>query len=251
MMSLQRTFGIPLLAVTAASAALVLGAPGARAHVSAEGEATAGERSTVSFRVPNESDTADTTRVKVVFPADHPLAQVTPQAVPGWTITVTKEKLAAPLDNHGEPITEAVTAVEWRAGSIPPGQFQVFGVRIGPLPSGVDELVFKTVQSYSDGSVVRWIDEQEPGLPEPERPAPTLEIHPHTAQDVHDEGDRLARGLGAAGLTAGLVALAVALTQRLRRTALPSGSASMSTEDDSHGPGTRAEPAEPQDTARV
>lgn len=207
------------------TATLLFGYPAAaHAHISAEaGEAVAGERATVSFRVPNESDTAATTKIRVVFPADQPFAQVTPQAVSGWSTKITKEKLETPLDNHGQTVTEAVTSIEWTAGTIPPGQFQVFPVRIGPLPEGLEALVFKTVQTYSDGEVVRWIDEAEPGQPEPGKPAPTLAIQPateagHAEGEEHSDGDTLGRALGAGGLTAGLAALGLVLADRLRGT---------------------------------
>lgn len=201
---------------------LLLAPPVAQAHVSADADAAApGERTTVRFRVPNESDTADTVTLKVAFPADHPLASVAPQIMPGWDAEITTSTLDEPLDNQGSPVTEAVTEIEWTGGTIPPGQYQEFPVRIGPLPGDTDELVFKVVQTYSDGEVVRWIDEEEPGQPEPEHPAPALAIEapePTASEHRHDAGagDGLARGLGGTGLVAGLAALALALTGRRR-----------------------------------
>lgn len=220
MNSTQRTLWAAISVAVVTGAGVLFGQPIAAAHVSAESDqAEAGERATVSFRVPNESETASTVGIKVVFPDEHPLAQVTPQALAGWTVTVTKKKLAAPVDNHGEAVTEAVSSIVWSGGKIPPGQFQAFTVRIGPLPDEEDELVFKTVQTYSDGKVVRWIDEQEPGQPEPEHPAPTLAVTPHdehTTAQAEEDGDLLARALGGGGLTAGLAALGLALVARSR-----------------------------------
>jgi len=46
-------------------------------------------------------------------------------------------------------------------------------MRVGPLPHA-DRLLFKTLQHYSDGRVVRWIQEPTPGEEQPPRPAPTL-----------------------------------------------------------------------------
>jgi hypothetical protein len=36
--------------------------------------------------------------------------------------------------------------------------------------------VFKAVQTYGDGTVVRWIEDQPKGAPEPEHPAPVLTL---------------------------------------------------------------------------
>jgi periplasmic copper chaperone A len=49
-------------------------------------------------------------------------------------------------------------------------------VSVGPLPSDVDSLVFKALQTYDNGEVVRWIEEETPGGAEPERPAPVLKL---------------------------------------------------------------------------
>lgn len=40
-----------------------------------------------------------------------------------------------------------------------------------------DQLVFKALQTYSDGDTVRWIDDPAPGT-EPEHPAPVLTLAP-------------------------------------------------------------------------
>jgi hypothetical protein len=39
-----------------------------------------------------------------------------------------------------------------------------------------DEIVFKALQTYSDGEIVRWIDTPTAGGGEPEHPAPTLKL---------------------------------------------------------------------------
>ena len=79
----------------AASAVFALSAP-AFAHVSVQPEGTAakGDYATVNFKVPNERDNASTTKLEVNFPTDHPLASVMPQPIDGWSVKVTKSKLA-------------------------------------------------------------------------------------------------------------------------------------------------------------
>ena len=41
-------------------------------------------------------------------------------------------------------------------------------------------MVFKTLQHYSDGEVVRWIQEPQPNAAETERPAPVLKLLPRS-----------------------------------------------------------------------
>src|SRR5213076_3307680 len=112
---------------------------------------------------PTESDTASTTKLDVALPADQPIASVAIMPVPGWTATTQTSKLATPIKtDDGDTVTEAVTKITWTANSpdtaIKPGQFQEFPISLGPLPK-TDKLVFKTLRTYSDGNIVRWIDD--------------------------------------------------------------------------------------------
>ncbi|CAM5438076.1 YcnI family protein OS=Streptomyces tendae OX=1932 GN=GUR47_21400 PE=4 SV=1 [Streptomyces tendae] len=160
-------------------AVLALSAP-TFAHVSVqpEGAAAKGGYAVVDFKVPNERDNASTTKLEVSFPADHPLASVMPQPVPGWKAEVTKAKPAKPLESHGKQITEVVTKVTWTADGkgVEPGYFQKFPVSIGALPEDADQLVFKAIQTYSNKEVVRWIEVPQEGQEEPETPAPVLAL---------------------------------------------------------------------------
>ncbi|CAM5547444.1 hypothetical protein SALBM217S_02467 [Streptomyces griseoloalbus] len=152
-------------------AVLALSAP-AFAHVSVQpaGTAAKGGYATVGFKVPNERDNASTTKLEINFPADHPLASVMPQPVPGWKAEVTKSKLDKPLESHGKQLTEVVTKVTWTAEGkgIEPGYFQKFPVSLGALPENTDQLVFKAIQTYSDKEVVRWIEVPQEGQEEPD-----------------------------------------------------------------------------------
>ncbi|EHR53602.1 hypothetical protein SacmaDRAFT_5486 [Saccharomonospora marina XMU15] len=213
-MSLNRRFGTrgALLVAALGVAGAFLSQPGAAAHVSVTPDtAQPGERATVAFRVPNERDDSSTVRLEVVFPADRPLASVSPQSVPGWKITVNSERLDSPISNgHGGTVSEAVRSIVWEGGQIPPHQYQEFPVRLGPLPEQGSTLVFKSLQTYSDGEVVRWIDLEEPGAPEPDRPAPSLTVaNPQPAHAAEEsDADATALVLGGAGLATGLAALA-------------------------------------------
>ncbi|WP_079064140.1 YcnI family protein [Streptomyces sp. NRRL F-4489] len=183
---------LPVVGGIAAGSVLLLAGP-AFAHVTVQpGTAPKGGFATVDIKVPNERDNASTVKVEVSLPADHPLASVMPQPVPGWKVEVTKSKLAKPIEMEGEKITEAPSTVTWTADGdgIAPGQFQQFPLSVGQLPSDTDQLVFKALQTYSNKEVVRWIEPAKPGGPEPENPAPVLKL---TAADAQDGG---AKGAG-------------------------------------------------------
>jgi uncharacterized protein len=233
----------------AASAVLAVSAP-AFAHVSVqpEGEAAKGGYAVVDFKVPNERDDASTNKVEVNFPTDHPLASVMPQPLDGWSVKVTKSKLAKPLTMHGEKISEAVTKVTWTATGkgIEPGFFQKFPLSVGALPEDTEELVFKAIQTYDNKEVVRWIEPQKEGQEEPENPAPVLTLSDastdghhessgtakdasdtstaapasssSTAASSSDSSDTTARVLGVVGIVVGAAGVAYGVLAGRRRT---------------------------------
>ncbi|MFI9270160.1 YcnI family protein [Kitasatospora sp. NPDC052896] len=226
------------LVTTAALAAgtVLAAAVPAFAHVTVQpGTATQGGYTAVAFRVPDESDTASTTKLEVDLPADQPIASVATQPVPGWTAALEKSQLSTPIKTDDGSITQAVTKITWTAdagGGIAPGQFQEFKVSLGPLPASTDKVVFKALQTYSDGNVVRWIDEAKPGQPEPQHPAPTLTLTPKAgtasaapaaqnsaAPATAGSTDDTARALGVAGLVVGLAGTALGVAGLRRKNA--------------------------------
>ncbi|MHA5048702.1 YcnI family copper-binding membrane protein [Streptomyces sp. SD15] len=221
--------------VAALSTAGVLTAAGAAfAHVTVHPESYAkGDTDGVlTFRVPNEEDTASTTKVQLFLPTDHPVlgVLVTPQV--GWTAEVTTTKLKTPVKTDDGTITDAVSEITWTGGRIRHGEYQDFNVAFGQLPDTTDQLSFKTLQTYSDGNVVRWIEETPEGGEEPENPAPVLKLTAKAAgEDSSDassttasssasdaktstasgkSSDSTARGLGIAGLVVGVLGLIAA-----------------------------------------
>ena len=180
-MSVVRRSLVIAVVTGAISTALLAGAVTADAHVTVNSTGAAqGGYAVLTFRVPTESDTASTTKLSVALPMDHPLASVSVQPHPGWTFNVTKTHLAKPITTDDGPVTEAVSRIDWAAAStaarITPGEFDQFNVSVGPLPK-VDTLKFPAVQTYSDGTVVRWIESAAAGsTTEPEHPAPTLKL---------------------------------------------------------------------------
>ncbi|MEU9154282.1 YcnI family protein [Streptomyces sp. NPDC048417] len=217
-------------AVTALTAAGLLVAAGvASAHVTVHPESYAkgATDGVLTFRVPNEEDTASTTKVQVFLPTDHPVLGVLVSPRDGWTAKVTNTKLKTPVKTDDGTISDAVSEITWTGGKIGAGQFEDFDVAFGQLPEDADQLAFKTLQTYSDGKVVRWIEEAESGGEEPEDPAPVLKL---TAKGADDDSataasaaapksadtststavgsDSTARSLGSAGLIVGVLGLA-------------------------------------------
>ena len=72
-------------------------------------------------------------------------------------------------------ITDAVSEITWTGGKIAAGHYEDFDVAFGQLPEDTGQLVFKTLQTYSDGTIARWIEEPQGGE-EPENPAPVLKL---------------------------------------------------------------------------
>lgn len=225
-----------------AAALLVAGALPASAHVHADPSTTAeGGYSVVTFRVPNESETAATTSVAVQLPTDHPFTYVATRPVPGWTAQVVEGALPAPVDVAGATVTQAPLTLTWTADAGTPGiavgQFQEFEVNVGPLPEAGTRVLLPTVQTYDDGEVSRWTDVADEGAEEPESPAPEFDTTAAAADEHagHDaaatteeattatgaaaadgSSDALARVLGGAGLVLGVAALVLALRRRSR-----------------------------------
>ncbi len=224
-------------ALFAAAAISVAGAAVAEAHVRVTPDSTAeGGYSRLTFRVPNESDTAGTTSVEVSLPQDTPFSSVMTKPVPGWKAEVVEAELPEPIDVDGATVTKAPATVTWTAESgtqINPGEYQEFSISVGPLPKMGTAIELPTKQTYSDGQVQDWNQPTVEGEEEPESPAPAFEVtaaeagghhasaaaaadpaEPETAAanstDEASSSDPAARWLGAGGLAVGVIGLALA-----------------------------------------
>ena len=231
-----------LLVAIAAGAAVVLPATSAFAHVTVNPkEAVQGRYAKLAFRVPNERDNAGTTKLEVILPAEHPFASVSVRPQPGWTYSVERAKLPAPVKINDNEISEAATKITWTGGVIKPHEFNEFEVSVGPLPTDVDSIVFKALQTYENGEVVRWIDVETPGGAEPEHPAPVVKLtkpdaatspattaagqtaqggevaEPESADAVSKSDVDSARMFGILGMVFGLLGFGSALAFRRRR----------------------------------
>ncbi|SEL54679.1 Uncharacterized protein YcnI [Blastococcus sp. DSM 46786] len=238
----------PLRALAASSLAtavvLAAGAGAASAHVRVSSDdAAPGGFGEMTFRVPNESDTASTVSLRVQIPAETPLASVSVKPVPGWTATTTTGPVDPPVEVHGTEVTEAVSEITWTAdpgAGIAPGQYQTFSISAGPIPE-VDEIFFPAIQTYDDGTEQAWIEPTVEGQDEPQSPAPVLTLT-GAADSAHGGGTGTASSgattevdeaaaaetadgsglavtalvVGGLGLIAGVAALVLALGSRRR-----------------------------------
>ena len=159
--------------------ALVL-APAAMAHVTIQpGEAPAGEFTRLDVRVPNKKDNQGTVKLVVQFPDG--FADVSYQPVPGWKVNVKTEKAPTPIKSEGATVTEQVSQITWTGdgnqGIIGPAQFQDFGISTQIPDKPGTTLIFKAVQTYEGGEVVRWI-----GALDSEEPAPHVKVTAASAE---------------------------------------------------------------------
>jgi uncharacterized protein YcnI len=159
------------------AAALVTAAASASAHVTVHSDqAVAGATdAAITFRVPNEEANAQTTKIQVIFPTDHPLIGVLIKDHPGWTADVQTAKLPTPVTTDDGPVSDAVSRVIWTGGAITGDSYDDFEVSAGQLPKDATDLTFKAIQTYSNGDVVSWIDT---GAAASEHPAPVLHLAP-------------------------------------------------------------------------
>jgi uncharacterized protein YcnI len=213
---------ITLVAMATMAVALVAGP--AAAHVTLNpNEATKGGFAKFDVRVPTERDDTSTVKVELFFDEEHPFPTVRVKPKEGWDYTVNKRELDEPVEVFGQEYTEAVQSIVWEGGEIAPEEFDEFEISMGPLPSDADELVFKAIQTYDSGEVVRWVEVAAPGAEEPENPAPTVTLIDAPAEDgateaatevagdddAEDDDEDGGDPLGIAALVVGLIALAV------------------------------------------
>jgi uncharacterized protein len=204
------------------TAVLTLALPAAaEAHVTVQPTSVpaGGEDTRLVVRVPNEMDNASTVKLDLQLPPGFAEASFEPN--PGWTVQVTKAKLATPIHTDDGDITEGVTRITWtgdgKDGSIPPGGFKDFGLSVLVPGKAGDKLTFKALQTYSNGKIVRWI-----GPPDADTPAPVVDVTAATPAEKSSSSDGLAIAALIVGVLALILGFAALLTGRRRRAAVPS-----------------------------
>ncbi|MEV1289155.1 YcnI family protein [Micromonospora sp. NPDC049679] len=211
---LSRGPGIAAIVGGAAVAGALAFAPAALADVTVSPSvAVRGDAAKITFEVPTERGPAYTTAVQLQFPVETPVAEVFPMSVPEWAPKITERKLDQPIEAiHGTRTSDVVSAITWTRAAPPPtapGEVVRLPVSIGPLPDA-ERIAFTLLQTYSDGTVVRWGGA-------PDKPAAVLTLRPvpldpHGAAEPGDDpaaqaaptGDTGTAPLLGAGLAVGL-----------------------------------------------
>ena len=171
---------LKVAAIGAATATLMtFGLGPASAHISVTPDATMeGGYTQLNFRVPSESKTASTTKIKVDLPTATPFTSVRVKPVPGWTAEIVRGKLPQSVIVDGSTITEAPLSVTWTANDalsqLSADQYQTFSLSVGSLPKSGTTILLPAAQTYSDGSVRNWDDPAVQSQGEPQDPAPSF-----------------------------------------------------------------------------
>ena len=148
----------------------------AQAHISLHPNTIpAGAFATLDIRVPGEQEGAYVTKVDTLFPSG--FTGVDYENVPGWNAKIIETKLATPIKEDGETIDTQVSQIVWTwagpQGKVNNGQFINFPLSLAIPDSATGKaLEFRTVQTYSNGQIVHWI---EPSLTA-EHPSPRINV---------------------------------------------------------------------------
>ncbi|WP_329392155.1 DUF1775 domain-containing protein [Streptomyces sp. NBC_01716] len=159
--SARRLSAVTAVTAVASAVSFALAVP-ASAHVEVEskGAGALAENVTLDFSAETESDKAGIAKLEVVLPKGIEPADITYKDGPeGWKLAVTERGYSV-----GGP-------------AVPAGEDVAYAVTVRQLPDA-DSVAFKTLQTYSDGRVDRWIELEEPAGGGHGSLAPILELAP-------------------------------------------------------------------------
>ena len=160
--SITRRAGVMAATTLAATATAVLAlATPAFAHtqITLDPARAGAPSATMKVDAEAENDSAGITSVQIFMPQGIDSAKVALAAGPdGWSAQ-------AAADN-----------VTIGGAALPPKTNAAFSLTLGPLPASAGVLTFKTLVTYSDGKIDRWI-----GAPNSSNPAPTVSLAPADA----------------------------------------------------------------------
>jgi uncharacterized protein YcnI len=163
------------IAMLAVAGALLVPAS-AQAHISLHPNTIpAGAFATLDVRVPGEVEGAYVKRIDVLFPQG--FTGVDYENVAGWSVKVIEGKLAKPIQSDDGPIDTQVSQIVWTwtgpLGKVANGQFIDFPLSVAiPEDAAGKPLEFRTVQTYSNGEVVHWIEPSLSG----DHPSPRINV---------------------------------------------------------------------------
>lgn len=162
---------------------LMLAASCVHAHVVLEQKsATAGSYYKATFMVGHGCEGSPTTGIEIEMP--EVMAVVKPMPKPGWQLATQTAMLATPMSLHGRPVTETVSHVVWKGGSLPDGHYDEF-VLLLQLPKRGGPLYFKVVQICEIGRN-DWVEIPSVGRTgRLKMPAAVLELQPAAVVHHH------------------------------------------------------------------
>jgi uncharacterized protein YcnI len=164
------------MALLASSGALLAAPAVAQAHISIHPNTIpAGAFATLDVRVPGEQEGAYVKQVDTLFPRG--FTGVDYENVVGWRAKVIETKLSTPVKEDGETIDTEVSRIVWTwtgpLGKVNNGQFIQFPLSLAiPENATGKALEFRTVQTYSNGQVIHWIDRSLSA----EHPSPRINV---------------------------------------------------------------------------
>ena len=158
-----------------AAMALVASVSLASAHVTAyPNEAIAGGYFQTAFNVTHGCEGSPTVALSIKLPEG--VVSVKPQMKAGWTIEITKRKLATPVQMHGKTIDETVDRVTWRGGPVPDNLFDTFGLMMKLPDTPGKSLYFPVTQTCEKGET-QWTDiPAAQNAKETRTPAPAIRL---------------------------------------------------------------------------
>jgi uncharacterized protein YcnI len=178
---MNRTWGAALVGLGAAAAgAFVFAAPAAADVNVSPNQLARGGGAELTFTVPEERPGTYTTKVELDLPEATPVAEMYALSADDWAPETAMRKLDQPLDLiHGSSATDEVPAsMTWTyVADAPPAAPKPVDLRValGPMPQA-DQMTFTLIQTYSDGTVVRYADAAGPNGEKADHPAAVVKL---------------------------------------------------------------------------
>ncbi|MDQ1644383.1 MAG: hypothetical protein QOJ50_567 [Cryptosporangiaceae bacterium] len=165
-----RRFGAlaALVLGAAAAGALTFASPAAAQIEITPTTASPGGSAEVALKIGEERPGAYTTKVQLVAPQDNPIAEIYALSIRGWAPQTAMRRLDKPAELiHGTKTSQVVAGITWirmpDAGTA--AKPFTLSMAMGPLPENTGRVLFTVIQTYSDGTVVRWGDDPAKGNP--------------------------------------------------------------------------------------
>ncbi len=153
MRNLEKHRRAGVLTVAVAAGVLCVASPAAADVTVSPPSAPQGSGTNLTFTVTNTARSA-ITKVKLVLPADLPVAEAYPLSADNWAPQITTRPLDVPLTSiHGaQPVTSTASDITWTAmpgKALAPGKSADLAVAMGPLPMSA-RMSFTVQPTYAD-----------------------------------------------------------------------------------------------------